>query len=197
MSIDQYHNKIICEICGKAVQRTPFHMKRAKHHFCSRECHRKSKIGQKRPRHALFMKNYWETHQHPLLGKEHSPATKEKMRQKWSPTIITEGRNSKISLAMSKEKNPNWRGGPKIPRDMRNAIRKRREYKNWRSSVFQRDAYTCRSCGSKNGSGKAIALEAHHIMPFIDYPLFRWDPQNGLTLCRPCHQNFHSGDGEC
>ena len=45
----------------------------------------------------------------------------------------------------------------------RKKIRDSKEWQNWRQSVFERDNYTCRHCQKKNGNGKTIFLEAHHI----------------------------------
>lgn len=63
-------------------------------------------------------------------------------------------------------------------------------YKQWRSAVFQRDNYTCQSCGSKKN------LQAHHIVYWRDCvsnPKLRYDIENGITLCRKCHLKAHKG----
>lgn len=59
------------------------------------------------------------------------------------------------------------------------------EYKNWRREVFVRDSYICKSCGSRN------PLQAHHIKGFTEYPLLRFDANNGVTLCKDCHKLIH------
>lgn len=56
-------------------------------------------------------------------------------------------------------------------------------YKEWRKSVFERDDYTCVLCLMKG-----IYLQADHIKPFCNYPEFRFDIDNGRTLCIPCHK---------
>lgn len=60
------------------------------------------------------------------------------------------------------------------------------EYVNWRTQVFERDEYTCAICGQVGGR-----LNAHHIKPFKDYPQFRFDVNNGITLCEECHKRVH------
>lgn len=87
-------------------------------------------------------------------------------------------------------------------------IRHLREYKQWRTQVFQRDNYTCQECGKIN-----CYLEVHHKKEFhiilaefikehyqfspieekevlirlaIKYKSF-WDLENGVTLCKNCH----------
>lgn len=91
------------------------------------------------------------------------------------------------------ENNPNWNGGTSSDRlkDMQSI-----KYKQWRLAVFIRDEYTCQKCSIKNGLGKTIRLEAHHIKTWKDYPELRHDTENGTTLCRDCHlQEHYSTDG--
>lgn len=75
--------------------------------------------------------------------------------------------------------NPNWKGGvtPKY-----RSIRTSKEYKKWRTSVFERDNYTCTWCSYK-GKG----LNADHIKPFALFPKLRFNINNGRTLCTECH----------
>jgi 5-methylcytosine-specific restriction endonuclease McrA len=58
------------------------------------------------------------------------------------------------------------------------------QYKNWRSSVFERDLYTCQECGLSG-----VRLEADHIKPWNLYPKLRYEISNGKTLCIDCHRN--------
>lgn len=62
-------------------------------------------------------------------------------------------------------------------------IRQSEVYKAWRTLVFERDDYTCVTCGVKGGK-----LHADHIKPFAFYPELRLEVTNGRTLCVPCHQ---------
>ena len=97
------------------------------------------------------------------------------------------------------ENGANWRGGTtSINRSVRTSI----PYQNWRTSVFERDNYTCVICGVRNGNGKKINLEADHIETFAS--LLRkhnidsvqsalicadlWSMANGRTLCVDCHR---------
>lgn len=91
----------------------------------------------------------------------------------------------RISLAFRGANHPNWKGGATKGRKDRN----RKEYKEWRKSVFERDEYTCQDCGVKNkkGLGHSVALEADHIAPWVLYPESRYEVENGRTLCTFCH----------
>lgn len=64
--------------------------------------------------------------------------------------------------------------------------RRTKEYKEWRMNVFSRDRFTCVICGQVGGT-----LNAHHIKPFAEYPDFRLDVDNGVTLCESCHKKVH------
>lgn len=77
------------------------------------------------------------------------------------------------------ENNPYWKGGIS---SVNKLLRSGKQWKFWRKAVFERDKYTCRNCG-KLGS----CLEPHHIKPFAFFPEKRFDVENGLTLCKSCH----------
>ncbi len=67
-------------------------------------------------------------------------------------------------------------------------IRMSKEYKDWRTSIFERDNYTCTICNLHSGCGKRVELNADHIKPFAYFPELRFDMSNGRTLCRECHR---------
>ena len=61
-----------------------------------------------------------------------------------------------------------------------------KEYKEWRTYVYQRDEYTCQMCGAQGG-----AMEVHHVRPKYSHPHLVLDPHNGVALCKtPCHQKL-------
>lgn len=72
-----------------------------------------------------------------------------------------------------------WRGGVTTENEKQ---RKSYQYKLWRTYVFERDDYTCQSCGCRGGK-----LCADHIKPFSLFPDLRTDVDNGRTLCHTCH----------
>lgn len=55
--------------------------------------------------------------------------------------------------------------------------------KGWRKAVKNRDGWKCR-IADENCSGK---LEAHHILPWSQFPELRYQVNNGITLCHAHH----------
>ena len=57
----------------------------------------------------------------------------------------------------------------------------------WVNAVISRDRATCQECGATD-----VELHAHHIKPYRDFPEFRFDVSNGITLCFKCHWALHT-----
>lgn len=59
-----------------------------------------------------------------------------------------------------------------------------KEYKNFRYKVRRRDKACCRwpFCKARKG------LQVHHIFRWADFPHLRYDPDNGITLCKTHHK---------
>jgi hypothetical protein len=67
------------------------------------------------------------------------------------------------------------------------------EYKEWRKKVYIRDQYRCKMPGC-NSNSRDIA--AHHIYPKKIYPEKKFDINNGITLCRYCHEKTYGKEGQ-
>lgn len=133
-------------------------------------------------------------------GKHFSEVTKRKIGEAkegeknpmWGKHPSRETRK-KLSECHSGKKNSNWKNGitPLV-----NKIRNSFKYRQWRSDVFTRDDFTCQECDRRG-----IYLEAHHreafadIMELNDIKTFEqaencqelWNINNGITLCKDCH----------
>lgn len=77
---------------------------------------------------------------------------------------------------------------PDVDRERRDAMegRNTEQYKVWRRAVFERDDFTCKSCGARG-----CKINAHHIKSYAYYPELRVDVGNGITLCVSCHKTMH------
>jgi hypothetical protein len=108
-----------------------------------------------------MLKIYQERKGNTFLGSEKGFFTRERTKQ---------------------EKNVNWKGGVS---PLNSSIRASKEYKKWRNEVYNRDYWTCQSCGIKSHN-----IIAHHIYPFSQYPEYRFEVENGITFCCSCHPHI-------
>lgn len=79
---------------------------------------------------------------------------------------------------------PVW--NPDLTDEERGGRRDYKEYKEWRSAVYERDNCMCQKCGEIGGQ-----LNAHHIESYSMNKDLRITLENGITLCKDCHDNFH------
>lgn len=94
----------------------------------------------------------------------------------------------KISASRQNIKLKEWKG---FISPERKRLYFTKEYQNFRSSVFQRDNWTCQTCGKRG-----CYLEVHHIKEWCNYPEQRFDVNNGVTLCQDCHNLTKKGRGK-
>lgn len=85
----------------------------------------------------------------------------------------------------SGEGNPNWR--PDLTPEERSRRRDSSKSTKFRLAVFSRDGFKCKRCGYDKGK----ILNAHHIEAHCQNRAERHNPDNGVTLCVPCHRGFH------
>jgi 5-methylcytosine-specific restriction endonuclease McrA len=79
----------------------------------------------------------------------------------------------------------NWvKDRSKVKSEIR-CLRYSSQMMQWREFVFNRDNFTCQTCGLRGGY-----IQAHHINMFAEHPDLRFDPSNGITLCKKCHKSI-------
>jgi transposase len=100
---------------------------------------------------------------------------------------LTQRTREKLRAANLGSKRYNWKGG-KNGENQR--LRLSMYMRDARAACFDRDDYTCRSCGQRGGR-----LNAHHVWPFQRFPEWKYEVWNLVTLCRPCHIAFHNAAG--
>ena len=135
---------------------------------CSEEAKRKMSEIAKRNGHRPSFKGY-----------HHTKETKRRI------SLIQKGRklSEETKMKMRGRIPWNWKGGKTREHHHGNG-----KYKQWRSDVFQRDNWTCQTCGIRSSQGEPVYLEAHHIKFWAKYPELRFDINNGITLCVDCHK---------
>ena len=75
---------------------------------------------------------------------------------------------------------------PKITDEERKLKRFYPEYYIWRKSVYVKNDYTCQKCFQRG-----VILNAHHIINYSSNKELRLDGDNGITMCKSCHKEFH------
>ena len=86
------------------------------------------------------------------------------------------------------EEHWSWKGGVSTEAEK---IRTSPEYNLWRKKVYARDGFRCLFPGCTSQSRK---IQAHHILPvYYDIDLIL-DLNNGITLCRRCHETIVNGN---
>lgn len=83
-------------------------------------------------------------------------------------------------------KNHNW--NPELTDEERYQKRDTLENINWRKAIYARDNYKCQICSSKD-------LEAHHLNGYTEFKDQRFNIENGITLCKSCHKDYHKTFG--
>lgn len=117
--------------------------------------------------------------------------TRFKKGHKWNKEIQEKVRMSRLgnksTLGRTGELANNWQGGK--TQEYRR-LRSRRDWKLWREAVYQRDSYTCQKCNDRG-----VHLHPHHILNQHNHQDLVFDLDNGITLCKDCHYDFHSKYG--
>lgn len=86
----------------------------------------------------------------------------------------------------------------KLTKKKRRSLNKKRrgfakDDRQWRLRVLRRDNYTCQDCPIERRVRRKKGLHAHHKKPKSERPDLRLQVQNGVTLCRDCHNIRHDG----
>ena len=80
--------------------------------------------------------------------------------------------------------NHSW--NPDLTDEHRVSRRNLPELIKWRKEIYERDNYTCRICNKRG-----YTLNAHHLDSWHSCKERRFDIENGVTLCKNCHRDFH------
>jgi hypothetical protein len=187
------HQIKVCKICNKnySPKKGVSNAQWLKSSFCSLYCFGKSILGKK------LTNEHKKNISLKSKGRVFSESTRLKISIKNTGRKFTEEHKLKISLSNTGKKSPikgiklpersgknhfNWiEDRSKIKtgdRSMNDPLQK-----NWRKEVKNLDKWKCR-LSNVDCNGK---LEAHHIMPWSEFPELRYDLNNGITLCHKHH----------
>lgn len=93
-----------------------------------------------------------------------------------------------------KPKRPIKRAGR--PRQMSprpRAVETRQKDADWSRMIRERAGGRCEWC--RHHGTATPGVDAHHICGKKAHPKLRHDPDNGISLCRPCHRTAHAMPG--
>lgn len=181
--------KVLCPECGKERVLRFYKVKENGHTYC-RGCSNKKRafddmIGQKYGR--LTILSYTQTREIGGNKSTYFNATCDCGNTlEVSASHVKSGHTRSCSCyfmdMLQGENNPNYNSELSI--EERNS---RRGYiiQRWGNMVKRRDGFICQVCGSTE------KLVAHHLNGFKSDKEGRYDVENGVTLCRDCHTDFH------
>lgn len=172
-----------CHICKNEVTRylSPMEIERNKHFFCSRPCYVIFWANEKKGSKNVNWVGGDTIKKCIICEKEFG------VRGYRRNTAQFCSIRCHAKYKFSGEKNNRWTGG--VPREKRDQLL---EYREWRNAVYKRDWYTCKLCGDK-----PKRIVAHHIKVWKHFPALRFEVDNGITLCRPCHAMLHGKYPTC
>lgn len=77
------------------------------------------------------------------------------------------------------------------------SAKKKQVRENFRTAVFTRDKYRCVCCGFQSSPAKCREeLDAHHIQNREIMPSQGYVKENGISVCKSCHEKcelYHQG----
>jgi hypothetical protein len=184
----------VCEICGAP--------RKAGRRYCSRQCAWKGQEGKPHPPELKAKISVTKrkskgpdvTRVCRVCGvsftcrpqdKKEFCSVKCRQAPGWRPPRSAESR-ARMSKKYQGAGSPSWKGGISPANQLaRSSI----EYSEWRRAVFVRDNFACVDCGSAGRRSNPIC--AHHIVAWAENVELRFEIDNGVTLCHPCHELRH------
>lgn len=161
-------------LATKGVPKSPEHQERLRESI-------KHASAARKPEHFAAQAAKMKGRTPPNKGKLWTPEE----RAKHMAYRKTDEYRAKLAESQRGEKSHLWRGGQT---DAETRRMQGWEWRKRRLEVYERDDWTCQDCGRRGGK-----LHAHHIKPWAERPDLRYDSENGVTLCPPCHYAKHRG----
>lgn len=169
-------NFVKCSLCGVLVQKPKCRLKRRPNTFCKRDCFEaffkdKRKSGYKRPPFSKEWKeNLSKGHVGQVAWNKGLKGYRAGEKHDWMPEGEAHWSYIKDRTKLKKSTNGNkYRNSP--------------AHKEWSRSVKNRDGWKCRLLNSEC-SGRLVS---HHIIPWRESELLRYEVNNGITLCHNHH----------
>ncbi|MEE9510454.1 MAG: hypothetical protein V3V81_08170 [Candidatus Bathyarchaeia archaeon] len=106
----------------------------------------------------------------------------EERKSKLRQHSLKQWQDEEFKLSHMGANNSMWRGGrtPESRLYYNSCV-----HRKWREKTLIRDGFKCLLCGDP------LADIGHHLLSAYYYPEFRFEPDNGITYCRECHDIVH------
>lgn len=186
---------LLCAYCSSPFKKLESSLGRGRGKYCSKECFYKGRPPN--PNFTTRGKHIWKDKIHPLSGKKSWNTGLKGVQvawnkdKPWSEEVKQKLKKSHIGLKPSYETRINMKKGQAKRFENHiyltsesKLIRGSIENRLWRESIFTRDKFLCQM---PNCDKLGRYLEAHHIKTFSKYPELRFITENGITLCKRCH----------
>ena len=170
---------VTCPVCSTVSYRFPSQVKKGYKDYCSKECWYSYM--------PIRLKEDVKYKDGVLKGLANGATRRkevlqsEEYRKKASTLFKQYAKEGRLTPRYGINNNF-WKGGIA---SLQNKARQTLEYKDWRKAIYEYDNYRCVVCDTNED------LHAHHVLSFADYPELRYDTDNGVTLCRSCHSDYH------
>ena len=112
------------------------------------------------------------------LGRHHSEKSKQKIRGASLKWRENQRWNFQVNNLINGDPIVDW-----INRPSHHYGISEEDYNIWRHLIYERDKYTCQICGKNH-----CKIHAHHIRKKSLYPELILKIDNGITMCKTCHE---------
>ena len=170
----------ICPICGKnfkPIKKTQV--------FCSKKCRAENDKKREYVKCDYCGKEFEKLHSQVKRSVHHF-CSKE-CKSKWQEDNLYGENNPNYGNTgvITGEKHPRW--NPNLTQEERERGRKIEGYSEFIKNVFERDNYTCQVTGIRGGD-----LVVHHLYSYNKYRCLRTAIENGVTVSKEIHKEFHN-----
>lgn len=149
---------------------------------------------------VLYINNKYKG-EYEILGQYINSSTKIKVKHVKCGTVfyirpesLANGHGCPNSLCCKKHGEEHYRYNKNLSDEDRFKDRdSKKEYRDWRSAVYEKYDFSCDIC--KNKSSKNNKIVAHHLESYDINEDLRYELQNGVALCERCHVGFHKKYG--
>lgn len=178
---DLINNFKICKICNKTKKLDDFyfHTRANLYNNICKECQKK-----KYPRKIIGKFTRLSENEKTLIIKLYdiekniTKIANKIRRSQYTISLFLNkiGKHKTVKRIKCKDKNCN----------IKDNLRKNPEMSSWKKSVYRRDNFICQKCHKSSGE-----LNAHHLNGYHWDEEDRLNIENGVTLCKKCHMEFH------